>query len=85
MAGTMMKPPPMPMMALSAPTTKPMHDGRDDADIEPRLAEAHLEGQRLDPAAIDGPAADGDAAAIGLSVARLSRSMMTPMLPSIST
>ena len=27
MAGTMMKPPPMPMMALSAPTTKPITTG----------------------------------------------------------
>ncbi len=57
-----MKPPPMPMMADSAPTAKPIATGGITLIYSRDWRKRILKGSAWDPAAMDRAAADGDAA-----------------------
>ncbi len=54
MAGTMMKPPPTPMIDGSKPIISAEHEHRDDADIELGCLEPHLEAAAVDPVCAPG-------------------------------
>ena len=65
MAGTMMKPPPTPMIAARNPNQDADRQGRDDADIQTRGAKLHPQRQGVDPAWWRLPDALGAGAAAG--------------------